>query len=188
MTIDDERVTVAERYATATRSSDLSPPTTRRLTDAEVLLAAGIAASGDARKSLALRIYRLGVTGDTTNLWSIVEEADGWLHRHLDKRGRHQMPKAARRALVVRVLQVFMDPRCDYCYGNGKVAEEEDGRKVHSACPACGGTGLKPLAREVPRVHRQAAEWLLQQIHQQAAIIHAEMARLLAGKIKDAGL
>jgi hypothetical protein len=88
----------------------------------------------------------------------------------------------------VKVLATFVHPRCEFCNGNGKVVHEDDGRKLHAACPACGGTGEKPLAREVPRVHIEAAEWLMLQIKQQAVLIHRQMARTLSNQVKEIGL
>lgn len=182
MTVDDERITVAERYARATQSSDLSPTVERR-TDADVLMAAGIAASGDPRKILALAIYRLGVTGDRSSLWQIVEECDGWLAGHLSRKGRRPMPKAARRQLIVSVLGWYQNQTCDFCGGTGIAVEEDAGRSVGSICEACHGSCKKPLQREVPPAYELSARWLADQIDQHALLIHKEMAKLLSQRM-----
>lgn len=174
-----EPVTLAERYAIATQSGNINISTEHR-TDADVLIAAGIAASGDQRKMLALSIYRLGVTGDRTGLWPIVEACDDWLNTHALRKQRRTMPKHARRALIVAVLGWYMNPRCDYCYGTGVVAEENTAGRLTSECPACHGSGKKPLEREVPHAHAKQAQWLADQIQQRVAIIHSEMSKLLA--------
>lgn len=178
-----EPITVAERYARATRSSDLGQSAEHQ-TDADVLIAAGIAASGNQRKILALAIYRLGVTGDMSGIHPIVEACDGWMAGHLSRKGNRPMPRAARRALIVDVLGWYMHPRCDYCGGTGVIAEEGTAGRMTSACTGCHGSGMKPLERQVPRAHVQPAQWLADQIQQYAAVIHSEMARLL-GKSLD---
>jgi hypothetical protein len=170
LTVD--RATVAERYATAATTG----------TDADVLLAAGMAAAAqrDKRLPLALKIYRMGVTHDIASLWSIAEECDDWLQIFIARKNRRPMPKRARRELIVAVLQYFMDPRCGYCYGAGTITEDDEGKSiVPMVCESCAGTGKKPLAREVPRKLSDHAAWLLTQIEQHAALIHNEMAKKL---------
>jgi hypothetical protein len=48
--------------------------------DADVLLAAAYAASGDERKLLALRLYRAQASGDFSGLQVVAEQADNWLN------------------------------------------------------------------------------------------------------------
>lgn len=188
MTTTEERVTVAEQYARATTSGDLRQAADHR-TDADVLLAAGIAAGKDERRKLALKIYRMGVTGSLEGLQDVIDACDGWLSAYLQKKnGGRVMPHRVREALVTDVLRWYMNPTCDYCGGTTVIAAEGTAGRLTEQCPACHGTGKKSLARAVPHTHTKPAEWLALQIEQHAALIHSDMAKLLSNKIKDAKL
>jgi len=188
VTTTEERVTVAEQYARATTSGDLRQAADHR-TDADVLLAAGIAAGKDERRKLALKIYRMGVTGSLEGLGDVIHACDDWMSGYLQKKhGGRVMPQRAREALVTDVLKWYMNPTCDYCDGTAVIAAEGTAGRLTEQCPACHGTGKKSLARAVPHTHIKPAEWLAMQIQQRAALIHAEMAKLLSTRIKDAGL
>lgn len=184
----EERATIAEQYARAATSGDLRQVVDHR-TDADVLLAAGIAASGKPRLTLALTIYRMGVTGNTEGIGPVIDACDHWLSAYMHRKsGGRVMPVRARRALVVDVLRWYMHPTCDYCGGPGVIAADGTGGRLTESCPACHGSGKKPLQRAVPHTHIKPAEWLATQIEQHAATIHAEMARLLSNRIKESGL
>ncbi len=188
MTTTSERVTVAEQYARATTSGDLRMASDHR-TDADVLLAAGIAAGNDPRRQLALKIYRMGVTGSLEGLSDVVHACEDWLSAYLQKKhGGRVVPQRARAALVTDVLKWYMNQTCDYCGGPGVVATEGTAGRLTEQCPACHGMGKKSLARAVPHTHIKPAEWLATQIQQHAALIHSDMAKLLSSNIKEADL
>lgn len=172
-------VTVADRYASAANTSNLRVKET--FCDADLLLAAGIAASKNREKSVALAVYRVGVTGDRSGLPAIVDELADWL---IVSRQR-VIPKAARRALVMSVLVWWFEPACRYCNGHGFAAIENTSSLGTEECGACHGSGRRPLAREVPQAHAARAQWLAAKLDQLVAGIHGDMARLLKDRMEQ---
>ena len=157
-TDDDSQITLAERYSHAAMTGDLTPREGR--CDADILLAAGIAASGDREKSVALALYRVSVTGDRTGLPALVEEMAGWLASTQYR----PLPPRSRRALVMDVLVYWFEPTCRYCNGAGFVAMPNAPALSAEACRACHGTGRRPVAREVPHAHVDHARWLVERL------------------------
>lgn len=188
-TILDDRPGLAERYASATSSGNLTPRL-EGLTDADVLLAAGIAASKDSRKMLALKVYRMAVQGTLTDLHDITCSADVWLLEFLRKRHLRPMNSFARQQLIVDTLNWWIRPVCGYCGGTGFVqamvdgTDESAGRLTTQACSSCHGTGRRPLAREVPQQLKGAAEWMVSELDRLVALIHEDMAKLLGQRLE----
>lgn len=173
-------ITTPERYARATHTSDLGIQPERRC-DADVLLAAGIAASKDPRKALALAVYRIGVTGDHASIGPLVEELADWMSGHLARGGRRPMPRVQRVNLVNAVLGWWMAQTCGACNGLGYV--QIDGAPVLSdhACQACDSTGKRPMLRALPDTREstvQAARWLVAEIERLVTSIHSDMERM----------
>lgn len=185
----EDRPALPERYATATSSGDLTPRLTG-MTDADVLLAAGIAASKDSRKMLALKVYRMAVQGTLTDLHEITVSADAWLLEFLRRRHQRPMNAFARQQLIVDTLNWWIRPTCGYCGGTGFVqamvegTDESAGRLTTQACSGCHGGGKRPLAREVPQQLKGAAEWMAAELDRLVALIHADMARLLGQRLE----
>lgn len=188
-TILDDRPGLAERYASATSSGNLTP----RLdgtTDADVLLAAGIAASKDPRKLLAMKLYRMGVQGCMDGLYDIASEADAWLLGYIRKHRERPMNPQARQQLIVDTLNWWLKPICGYCNGTGFVQAMVDGtdklaaRLTTQNCGGCHGTTKRPLGREVPQPLKGHAEWLATELDRLVALIHADMARLLGQRLE----
>jgi hypothetical protein len=180
--LTDDPITVGERYAKATVSKNLTPLEQR--CDADVLLAAGIAASGDPKLQLALSLYRLQVQGSTEGLHAIAEAADAWLQSRLSRGGNHKMPVAARTELMLQTLAWWINQTCRYCNGTGYEAAEQDGRHATIECGACHGTRIKPLAREVPNRYFEHARWLADRLDANVLIIQARMAKLLSERME----
>jgi hypothetical protein len=185
----EDRPSLTERYATATTSGNLTPRT-EGLTDADVLLAAGIAASKDSRKMLALKVYRMAVQGTLTDLHEITCSADAWLLDFLRKRHQRPMNAFARQQLIVDTLNWWIRPVCGYCGGTGFVqamvegTDESAGRLTTQACGGCHGSGKRPLAREVPQQLKGAAEWMAGELDRLVALIHEDMAKLLGQRLE----
>lgn len=177
---DDAPVTVADKYARAINSTDLTPGAVHERTDAEVLLAAGAAAAKDQRRMLALAAYRLRVRGDTAGLGAVVSEIDGWLLERLSRKGNRPMPRAAREELVVATLRWWFNPTCRYCSGLGYVVTEGASRLSTVECECCHGTKQRPLQREIPRPYVEHALWITDKLNELMAGILGDMAKLLA--------
>jgi len=172
----------AERYARATHSSNLAP-NPLRLTDADTLTAAGIAASKDPRKALALTVYRCGVTGDRAGVAAISESLAGWLNAHLSRGGRKPMQRIQRVDLARQVLTFWFDQGCKVC--DGLCYKKVPGTPALSAneCPQCHGTGKRPIASVIHPAELEAGRWLAAELDSLVASIHADMARLLSERI-----
>jgi len=179
-----DRPDIAERYASATSSGNLTPKLTG-LTDADLLLAAGAAAQRSPERRLALAAYRIQLRGDMEGLSVVVDGADAWLQGRLSRGGRRPLPRDARRQLVVDTLLWWTNPICGYCNGTGFVeatvedTDEAAGRLTTEACSCCHGSGRRPLAREVPPKLREHAEWMATQLDRHVSLLRADMARLL---------
>lgn len=177
-----DQISIAERYSKVTATSNLCVKLDARC-DADILLAAGFAAARDKRGAIALDVYRLGARGDLQGLPNVLEEVENLLNGHLHRKGNRPMPKAARRALVMSVLEWWAHPACSYCEGRG--FELIDGTPNLSAkeCSGCHGTGLTPIARVVPGPMKRYAEWIACELERMASSIHAEMSKLLSNKL-----
>ena len=186
--VTKERTTPAERYASATVSGNLTPKLAGT-TDADVLLAAGIAASKDKRRMLALKLYRMAVQGSMVGLWEVAAEADGWVVQHLLKQRQRPMSKTARQQLIVSTLRWWLAPVCGYCNGTAFIealidgTDEGAGRLTTVACGGCHGTGRRPLQREVPPPLYPTANWITGELDRLVALIHSDMAKLLGQRL-----
>lgn len=180
--VDDEPITVGERYASATRSSNLLPKFLG-VTDADVLLAAGMAAHGDERLRLALTLWRMRVNSDSDGLWDVVANLDQWLLRFLARKGNRPMAKEARRALLGDVLSWWLKPTCTYCEGRAFLVVPDTPRLSTVACEGCHGTGQRQLARCVPHAHVRHARWLTSEMDRLASVVHGRMAKLLSNRM-----
>lgn len=190
----ENRIAAAERYATAARSSDLSPVLDGRC-DVDKLIAAGWAAK-DPRRAAALALYRMAATGNMNGLLPIVETMDGWLNGKLQRKAGkggstlRPVPKLQRREMVVQVLRWWLKPTCGYCEGRGFELlgdDEAEGARALSdrACKSCHGTGKRPIEREVPNHLREAARALADQLDRLVLIVTGEMAKSLRDRMPE---
>lgn len=178
MTLDDV-FTVGDKYARATHSSNLTP-SLRGQTDADVLLAAGAAAHGNERMSLALDLYRMRVNGDMRGLLAVAHQMEAWLKTRMHVKGGRPMSRIAREALITQTMQWWIAPTCPFCAGHGFVPAEDAPRLTLDECVSCFGKGHRPLAREVPHQLVAHAQWMVDQLDRRVAEIHERMARLLS--------
>ena len=178
---DDQHRTVAERYATATHSGNLTPRL-RGLTDADTLLAAGIAACGDKERWTALSLHRMRLSGDLGKLPSVVADIEEWMKNRASNTGR-VLPRHTRRALVVDTLRWWLNATCRYCNGIGTLPmTDESSQVLRVSCGVCHGRKRRPLADDVPRVHLRYARIVVDRIDALVLQINADMKRLLSHK------
>lgn len=173
------KATVAERYAHATQTTDLTVHLNERC-DADVLLAAGYAASKDRRRGIALQVYRMAVRQDLGGLSVVAEEVGHWLQGRLSRKGNRPVPKLARDALVLTVLRWWLKPACTFCNGTGYDQIEDTPNLSAHECDNCHGTGKSPVARLVPGPLKAHAEWLGKELDDLVLVVHGDMAKLLA--------
>jgi len=180
----EDRPDISERYANATRSGNLTPSLDGR-TDADVLLAAGIASQKSPELRLAMEVYRMAVNSDMNGLGNVVEAADSWLVQRMTRGGSRPISRPARRQLIIDTLNWWCMPICGYCAGTGKIAEMVEGTDTLAGklsdqlCGSCRGTGKRPLAREVPPALQRHAEWMAAELDRLVEVNRAAMIRLL---------
>lgn len=184
----DDQITAAERYALATGTSDLSPNLGARC-DIDKLIAAAWVAK-DPKRTAAMALYRMAVTGSTCGLQTITDTMDGWLNGKLQRKGARPIPKVQRREMVVHVLRWWLRPTCGYCEGRGFELigdDDQEGARTLSdrACKACHGTGKRPVEREVPPHLKDAARQLADELDRLVLLVTGEMARVLADRMPN---
>lgn len=177
---DDNPVTLRESYLRAASSSNLKPNAEGR-SDLDLLIAAGLAAQAKPERIMALKVQRMIESGQLGEVWGVVEFYDGMLNGYLSRKGRRPMQKMQRRALVSQVLHWMMFPACDFCGATGLIAEEGTAGTRTSTCPACHGSTLKPLSRQVPHAYSRHALWLVDEINQHSREAIKQMRVLLNG-------
>ena len=171
-------MSIAERYlsATNTRNLRLKP---EAVCDADTLLAAGYAASGDPRKDLALKVWRMKQTGDRSGFDAVVEQCEEVLRKN-NTRG-YKLKGRSFRDVASRTLFWWMSPACMDCNGLGHpLVEGTPHLNEHVKCPVCNGTGEFPLHKVVGHKFEPHAADLVAELHVLSAEVFKDMARRLA--------
>lgn len=185
---NSDKPSIEERYVAATNSRDLSFKPQAR-TDADILLAAGYAAAGNTRASLALEFYRLKATGDLADFRRLSDTAGSWLRERSLRGGRRKMSMIQARDLATRVLFWWRSPACQPCKGRGHPLMPNSPVINHGHdCPVCHGTGQYPIHCIVPPGTADEARWLVDEVDQLCAFVFNDMARLLTRQMPSLGL
>jgi hypothetical protein len=151
-------------------------------TDADVLLAAAYAASGDPRKALALRVWRLRQTGRTDGFRELVEECVMLLYKY--NRG---IKPAARtmKTVAEKTLFWWMNPACPHCGGLGHpIIAGTPMLDTSENCEKCGGTGVAPLESLLPPAKAAPARMLVDELNRMSAVVFSDMARRLSNELE----
>jgi len=174
--------TTGELYATATQTRDLrqSPGCVK---DIDVLMAAGMSASRDPRKALALAVCRASVSGDHSGLRSMAEALADWVAGYLCRGGRRQMHRVRRVDLCEQVLRYWLDQGCKFCDGLGYKKVPGTPHLSAHECPQCHGTGKRPIASVIGGSDLEPGRWLAAELDGLVASIHGDMARRLTQKV-----
>jgi hypothetical protein len=181
--ITTDRPGIAEQYISASNARDITVDPDKR-TDADVLLAAGYAASNNAAASLALRFYRLRATGDMTPFSELAEIAGEWLLGRSMRGGRRRLRGVQARDLATRTMFWWLQPACKPCAGRGHpLMPHSPVINYGHDCPTCHGTGQYPIHRIVPAGTADEARWLVDELDRMTGIVFKDMARLLAANI-----
>lgn len=176
---DTTRPTIAERYGSASETSDLRLRDDRR-TDADVLLAAAYASRGDRRGMIALATYRMKLTGDRHGIAQVVEEAMGWLiGRGARSGGKAKLGRPEARHISETVLRWWLDDVCRRCHG--RRYELVPGTQIVSdnLCHTCHGTGKRPLEHMLDKKRVDSGRWLAAELDSLTSYIVADMAGVL---------
>lgn len=180
-----------ERYAKATRASDLTPSRLaldEGLRDADVLLAAGYAARQDEKGRQALMLNRMLVTGDYKQLDVMVEYAYRWCRSEAFRPRSELRKNVARKDLLqvcVVTLKWWLRKVCPHCEGR-KFELAYPGAQVTSTrpCKPCQGQGRTPLD-VLAGPHWREARWLANEFDRLMDKVEADMKVALARKEKQ---
>jgi hypothetical protein len=180
--INDLPPRLDERYASATRSTDLTPSAEHR-TDADVLLAAGYAAQKNRNGMVALMAYRMKITGDRASKAEIVEALVDYMNFEMFR--KKTLPKINReraRVVVQTVVAWWSNDNCETC--TGRLMEPIPGTPHLSAnyCKACAGGGKRPIPDQGARFNQHAA-WLAAELDHMLTFIVGDMARMLSPRL-----
>jgi len=180
-----DRVTVGERYAKASISSNLRTQQDHTLQcDTDKLHAAGCAQAGSPKKLIGLRLYRLQTTGDRSSLSMIFKFSRDALHVRLTRKGNRPLPGAQLDALVTKTLQWWISQQCEFCNGTGFDTMENSPTLSLHECSACNGTRITPLKRVIPNHLIAHADWLTKEWDSMCADVIGDMARRLSLDLK----
>lgn len=177
---DDNRPTIAEQYLTATNTKRLKLEE-HRTTDADKLLAAGYATSGDPERTLALLLWRMRATGDTSGFNQVVDSLVGWVHF---SHSRKEILSGKKNKLAIhtvrKTLWWWLNPVCMVCNGRGHpVIPDTPHVDDTRDCEACSGTGQSKLEKLVHHDQRELALRVMDEMNRLSSLVFADMAKRL---------
>lgn len=164
-----DRRSCRDRYASAVSTSDLTPRSRSSLAALDVLGAAGMAAQ---RHDLGMLLQRLRA-GPTALAQRVAAAALAERLRLAVRRRKVRRDGADSEAVASEALAWWLDPTCLTCVGVKFAAR--DARLTARFCPACAGSGVRPLGSAAPA----AAQWVLDSISRQVAQSEAAHRRVL---------
>lgn len=173
---DEDRRTLGESYSTAVGCGR---------TDADVLLAAGYAATHNATGVLALAIWRMKTTKTREGFEDVARRAAGWLQ---GQGRRHKLPALRREEAleVARIaLQWWLDDTCPACEGRRHPTVKGTKQLDYGHdCKTCHGTGKIPVERIIATDRRAHARYLDNEFSAMAGGIFRDMAAVLGPKLE----
>ena len=171
---------IQERYLSARNTSNL-----RLVVDntgsADVLIAAGLAARGSERKTVALAVWGVLATENMRGAHLVSELMAGWLRKRSYQAGDRIVLKHVVAAdIAMTVLKWCRTPACPACNGHGHplrvnapvIDELRD-------CTECHGTGKIDLARVLRHEHVEQGRWLAAEIELLCTTVFGDIARRL---------
>jgi hypothetical protein len=173
-------MSVAETYARAIRSSHLETTRWFETGDLDALIAAGMISDGIGTDLIRLRserdsISRLPGARLAFPLLKSMARTRERLTRYAAQEADCAEDAPELRAIVGKVLDLFLDPACPPCGGTGKTGAYGSAMPM---CPACRGSTKREAMW--PTDESQAlAEWLQGQMEMKIDAALRKMARLL---------
>ena len=189
MSLDAPRV--EERYLRASMTSDLTT-NLEHACDADKLLAAAYASmrgENSNRRRLALKVWRVGATGDLGGSHELadlmgLELVGRSMTRGYLRRGTPSIPRIVGKDIAMTVIKWWSKPACPACHGRGHpVMLGTPVLDTTRNCPECHGTGKVDLARLVRTEHSDAARWLASEMESLSAMVFSDMAGLLRNRM-----
>lgn len=165
----------ADRYAPATRASNLGSKPDTTSSPSDVLGAAGLAAK---RVPLGIALMRL-LSGDNHASADVVrilaDKAVGKAYRMGNECGR-----AEAESLAQAILAWYRHGVCTTCNGHGVQLIPGTTTLGGKECPACRGTGRLRLEKHVGMLRLDLARWLAVEVERELAFAGPEAMRALA--------
>lgn len=157
--------------------------------DADKLLAAGYAAQGSERKSLALAAYGVLASEGMQGAQAVAEQMAGWLvRRSIRSATKDRRERAITRIqaadLVMMLLKLRHKPSCPTCQGRGHPQIKNTPVLDESReCQPCKGTGQIPIERVFQHEHIERMRWLDGEINGLCSMVFQDMARRLSSQM-----
>lgn len=168
-------MTFADRYAPATRSSNLGSKPDTTSSHSDVLGAAGLAAK---RAPLGIALMRL-LSGDNhasaTVVAILADKAIGKAYRMGNECGR-----AEAEALAQAILAWYRHGTCTTCSGHGVQLIPGTTTLGGKECPACRGTGRLRLDKQVGMLRLDLVRWLAAEVDRELAFAGPAAMKALA--------
>jgi hypothetical protein len=149
---------------------------------ADTLIAAGMAVQQHRHRDLALRVWRLRTSGEMHGARALAEELTPIVMR-MSAAGRGRAPSIKRtqaKDLAIDTLKWWCFQTCPACHGRGHpVIPGTPHLDTTRECHHCSGTGIRPLRKCVKR-HPELAQKLVDRLNALSGLVFSEMARKLA--------
>ena len=159
--------------------------------EADTLIAAGMAVQQLRHRDLALRVWRLRVDGEMQGARQLAEDLAPILMRmSAAGRGRYARPtmtRAQAAQVALETLKWWCMQACPVCHGRGHpVIPGTPSLDTTRDCHHCDGTGIRPLRRYVK--HHALAEKLVDRLNGLSALVFSSMAKKLASDMRQMDL
>lgn len=180
-------MSIADRYSSAVRSSNLRSQASTQRSDSDVLGGAGFA--GGRGKAIGVALMRLLQGGDKKAAPELVRLMAGALIANTVHTAGTVLTKHEARDIAQAVLDWFRDNACRACGGHGfrfVGGQLGEGRvvKTSTRCPVCRGTGKRQIDPKRVHKHEALARWLAASIEQELATTGAAVMAALAPKLE----
>ena len=167
-----------DRYSSAVRSSNLKSAPDTRMSDTDVLTAAGLSA---ARYPLAFALMRL-LAGQNRGVAEVVE-AMARMAFGKSKRLHLAIEWIDAEDMAKMVLAWYRHGRCNPCGGRGYQVIEGTAR-LGNQCPACHGSGKRNFDDEFALERIELARWLLCELEREIPKGASAAMSLLASELR----
>lgn len=178
-TSGDRPPSTEERYLSSQNSSNLRV-SARRVGGADAVIAAGMVAGGDERKSLALSVYQVLASTDMRGAKQVADAMGRKIVRAGERKKLPGITRIEAIDLSMLLLKTWHKRTCPECSGRGHpLMEGAPVQDLSVDCMQCSGTGQIPLERIFKTHQVPHARWLEAQINTMNSFVFTEMAKKL---------
>jgi hypothetical protein len=169
-------MSIADRYATAIRSSCLTVQERTTFSDTDVLASMACADRALTRGrdfrgrsippaplAVALERLFLGDNRQAKGIVALLEEMAWKRARTM----RVKLPLADARSMAQKCLAWHRDSKCKPCGGHGVLVIQGTKTLGHQKCNVCRGEGTVPFEKQFPFERRELARWLVAEMERE---------------------